>query len=292
MRAMRPVTVGVLVLAGGIGLAACTNTTAGHPSDAGGGTPISGPSDTIVRPSTPAKGPRVAKEALQKMVTDQLAKSGVTPDSVDCQQDLIGQVGQSARCDVTVTPVNSFEPIITVTGVNGSNIDYAMVPSVNKSQLEIAVKGMITRSTNAAPDSVSCESGLDGKVGATALCNVTTAGATTRQAVAVTQVQGLSMNYGLAQPGSAPGQAPGPGPATSGGPAQTLPKSVAEGALLAQLRHNGQSPDSATCASDMVVQVGATLPCTAVTAGQSQDYVLTVSAVVNGNITFKVAPAQ
>ena len=286
MRAMRPVNVGVLVLAGCLGLAACTNTTAGHPSDAGAGSPILGPSDTVVRPNNPAHGPRVVKEALQKMVTDQLAKSGVTPQSVQCQQDLIGQIGQSARCDVTVTPVNSFEPIITVTGVDGSNINYAMVPSVNKSQLETAVADMIARSTKTAPDSVSCDSGLDGKVGATAFCNVSTAGTTNRQAVTVSQVQGLSMNYGLAQPGSAPGSAPG------NGPAQTLPKSVAEGALMAQLRHNGENPDSATCAGDMVVQVGATLPCTAVTAGQSQNYVLTVSAVVNGNITFKVSPAQ
>lgn len=291
MRAMRPVNVGVLVLAGCLGLAACTDTTVGHPSQTDGASPVSGPSDTVVRPNDPGKGPRVAKGALQKMVADQLAKSGVTPQSVDCQQDLIGQIGQSARCDVTITAVNSFEPIITVTGVNGSDINYAMVPSVNKSQLEIAVKDMITRSTSATPDSVSCETGLDGKVGATAFCSVTTGGTTNRQAVAVSQVQGLSMNYGLAQASGAPGQAPGAG--APGNPAgQTLPKSVAEGALMAQLRHNGQNPDSATCAGDMVVQVGATLPCTAVIAGQGQQYVLTVSSVVNGNITFKVSPAQ
>lgn len=288
MRAMRPVNVGVLVLAGCLGLAACTNTTAGRPSQTASGSPLLGPSDTVVRPTDPGTGPRVAKAALAKMITDQLAKSGVTPQSVECPEDLIGQIGQSARCDVSITPVNSFEPIITVTGVNGSDINYAMVPSVNKSQLEIAVKDMITRSTNTAPDSVSCETGLDGKAGATAFCNVTTAGATARQAVSVSEVHGLSMNYGLAQANGAPNAGAAPG----GPGGQTLPKAVAEGALMAQLRHNGQNPDSATCAGDMVVQVGATLPCTAVTAGQSQNYVLTVSAVVNGNITFKVSPAQ
>jgi hypothetical protein len=290
MRATGPVNVGILILAGCVGLAACTNTTAGHPSDGSSGSPILGPSDTMVRPGTPFKGPRVTVEALQKIVTDQLVQHGGTPQSVVCQQDLIGQLGQSTRCDVTVTPGNSFEPIITVIGVNGSNINYVMVPSVNKGQLETAVANMITRSTKTAPDSVSCESGLDGKVGATAFCDVTTAGTTIRQAVAVNRVQGLSMNYGLVQPGSAPGRDAVPVPGN--GRAQTLPKSVAEGALMAQLRHTGQHPDSATCAGDMVVQVGATLPCTAVTAGQSQNYVLTISAVVNGNITFNVAPVQ
>lgn len=286
---MRSANVGVLVVVGCIGLAACNSTTPGHPSQATTTADASGAPSASESPTPPPNGPRVAKEALQKMVTDQLAQSGVTPQSVVCLQELIGQVGQTARCDVTITAVNSFEPVISVTGVNGSQVNYAMVPSVNKTQLEAAVTDMITRSTHTAPDSVSCESGLDGKVGAVAYCNVTTAGATARQAVAVSQVQGLSMNYGLAQPGGAPPPAPGGGGGAAG---QTLPKSVAEGALLAQLRHNGQNPDSANCAGDLAVQVGATLPCTAVTAGQSQNYLLTISAVVNGNITFKVQPAQ
>jgi len=283
--ATKLITVGALVLAAGMTLSGCAHTTSGHPNQVNGTSVVNGPSDTIV-PSTPANGPRVAKGALEKMVTEQLAHSGVTPQSVVCLEDLVGQIGQTARCDVTVTPVNSFEPVITVTGVKGPNIDYAMVPSVNKTQLQASVTDMITRSTKTAPDSVSCESGLEGKVGAVAYCNVTSAGATTRQAVAVSQVQGLSMNYGLAQPNGVPGGAPGTAPG------QTLPKSVAEGALMAQLRHTGQNPDSATCAGDLTVQIGASLPCTAVTAGQSQNYVLTVASVVNGNITFNIAPAQ
>jgi len=279
--ATKLITVGALVVAGGIALSGCARTTSGHPNQANGTSTVEGPSDTIV-PGTPANGPRVAKVALEKMVTEQLAHSGVTPQSVVCLEDLVGQIGQTARCDVTVTPVNSFEPIITVTGVKGTNIDYAMVPSVNKDQLATSVTDMITRSTKTAPDSVSCETGLEGKVGAVAYCNVTAAGATNRQAVAVSQVQGLSMNYGLAQPNGVPGGAPG----------QTLPKSVAEGALMAQLRHTGQNPDSASCAGDLTVQVGATMPCTAVTSGQSQNYILTVASIVNGNITFNIAPAQ
>lgn len=277
----RLLAVGAAAIAVGVVLTGCAHTTSGSASHVESASPSVGPSDTIV-----PNGPRVAKGALEKMVTDQLAKSGVTPQSVVCLEDLIGKIGQTARCDVTVTPVNGFEPIITVTGVNGSDINYAMVPSVNKTQLESAVADMITRSTKATPDSVSCETGLEGKVGAVAFCNVTTAGTTIRQAVAVSQVQGLSMNYGLAQPGAVPGQAP------NTGPGQTLPKSVAEGALMAQLRHSGQNPDSATCAGDLTVQIGATMPCTAVTAGQNKDYVLTVASIVNGNITFNIAPAQ
>ncbi|MDX1874257.1 DUF4333 domain-containing protein [Mycolicibacterium sp. 120266] len=259
-----------MVATGGAAVTGCATTIAGHP----------GPTAAPAAPATSGTagapdGPRVSAAALQKMVTDQLTAAGVTPQRVDCRQDLLGRVGQTARCDVTVTPVNSFEPIISVTAVDGAQISYAMTPSVTTGQLQVAVADMVGRSTTTAPEAVSCESGLAGTVGATAYCTVTVGGVATRQAVAVTRVQGLSMEYRLVP--------------ESG---QVLPKAVAEGALLAQLRQSGQNADSASCLGDLRIAVDATMACVAVTGGQPRNYVLAVASVVNGSVTFKVRPAQ
>ena len=61
----------------------------------------------------------VSKDALQTDIANRLAKGGEQPQSVTCKEDLIGEVGKTARCDVVISPTNSFEPIITVTGVDG-----------------------------------------------------------------------------------------------------------------------------------------------------------------------------
>ncbi|MCX2711111.1 DUF4333 domain-containing protein [Mycolicibacterium sp. J2] len=276
----RGIVIVVMVATGGAAVTGCTTTIAGHP----------GPNAAPTAPATSSAagtpdGPRVSAAALQKMVTDQLTAAGVTPQRVDCPQDLLGRVGQTARCDVTVTAVNSFEPIISVTAVDGTQISYAMTPSVTAGQLQVAVADMVGRSTTTAPEAVSCESGLAGTVGATAYCAVTVGGVATRQAVAVTRVQGLSMEYRLVPESTA-----GAAPAVE--PGQVLPKAVAEGALLAQLRQSGQNADSASCLGDLRIAVDATMACVAVTGGQPRDYVLAVASVANGSVTFKVTPAQ
>ena len=76
--------------------------------------------------------PTVAKDALQKDITDRLAKAGEKPESVTCSEDLVGEVGKTTRCEVVMGPTNSFEPVVTVTGVDGSTINYDMTPAVSK----------------------------------------------------------------------------------------------------------------------------------------------------------------
>src|ERR1700752_740065 len=70
--------------------------------------------------------PAVGKAALQTDIANRLAKAGEQPQSVTCNEDLIGEVGRTARCEVVISPTNSFEPIITVTAVDGSTINYEM----------------------------------------------------------------------------------------------------------------------------------------------------------------------
>ena len=209
--------------------------------------------------------PKVSKDALQNDISQRLASAGRAPQSVTCQNDLVGQLGQITRCDVTMGPANSFEPIVTVTGLEGTKVDYDITPSVSKSQLDASVAQLVTNTSKAAPDSVSCQSGLDGKVGAVAYCAVVTNGTSSRRTVEVSEVSGLAMKYGLI-------------------PVLTQP--VLAESFAFQLRQIGQPPDSVSCSGDLEGKVGNTVECTAVKAGQTRTYVLAVTAVHGESITF------
>jgi hypothetical protein len=97
--------------------------------------------------------PKVSKDALQQDISQRIANAGQSPQSVTCQNDLVGQLGQVTRCDVTMGPANSFEPIVTVTGLEGTKVNYDITPSVSKSQL--AVTQLVTNISKATPDSVT-----------------------------------------------------------------------------------------------------------------------------------------
>ncbi|MDT7765423.1 MAG: hypothetical protein QOC63_4843 [Mycobacterium sp.] len=209
--------------------------------------------------------PTVSKDALQKDISQRLSTAGQSAQSVTCQNDLVGQLGQITRCDVTMGPANSFEPIVTVTGLEGTKVDYDITPSVSKSQVEASVAQLVTNITKTTPDSVSCQSGVDGKVGAVAYCDVVTKGTTTRRTVEVSEVSGLSMKYGLI-------------------PLLTQP--MLNESLALQLRQTGQNPESVSCANELEGKVGNTVECITVTAGQQQTYVLAVTAVHGESITF------
>ncbi len=221
----------------------------------------------IGNPSS-SNSPRVSKQHLQEDISKRLSSAGNTPQSVSCPQDLAGEVGQSTRCEVTMSASSGLEPIVTVTGVEGTKVHYDITPAVSKTQLETAVSQMIARSSKAPVSSVSCLSGLDGKVGAVAYCNVTAQAATIQRTVEVTGVSGLAMNYHLVP---------------------ILPTAVAEGSLAYQLKQTGQHPDSVTCAGNLEGKLGNTVECTTVTAGHTRTYILTVTTVDGDNITYKYA---
>jgi len=44
----------------------------------------------------------VGKAALQTDIANRLAKAGEKPQSVTCKDDLIGEVGKTARCEVVI----------------------------------------------------------------------------------------------------------------------------------------------------------------------------------------------
>ncbi|MUL47682.1 DUF4333 domain-containing protein [Mycobacterium sp. CBMA293] len=214
---------------------------------------------------------KVSKEALQKDISQRLSDAGHAPQSVTCPEDLAGKVGQSTHCEVAMGTAANFEPIVTVTSVDGTTVSYDVTPAVSQAQLEAAVARLVANATKAPPSSVSCQSGLQGKVGTEAFCDVTSAGVTATRTVHVTAVSGLAMQYGLVP---------------------MLPKAVVESSLIFQMKQVGPQPDSATCAAGLEGKPGTTVDCTTLTAGQPAAYVLTVTAVQGDNITYKYAPKR
>jgi len=141
--------------------------------------------------------PSVSRQALQSDISEQLAKVGDPPQWVTCQEDLIGQVGRTARCDVMMSDTNGFQPIVTVSRVDGSTVDYEMTPAISQEQLEKDVARLIAQNSGDRVDSVACESGLEGRVDATAHCDVDAGGSKARRIVRVTEVSGLMMDFNL-----------------------------------------------------------------------------------------------
>ena len=214
--------------------------------------------------------PAVSKDALQKDIADRLTKAGEKPASVTCSQDLVGEVGKTTHCEVVMGPTNSFEPVVTVTGVDGSTINYEMTPALSKDQLEKAVSRLVTDAEGAQVDSVSCESGLDGKVGAVAYCDVDAGGVQLRRAVEVNNVEGLMMNFDVLP---------------------VLPKEGVESTLLDELESQvGQRPDSAECSGDLEGKPGKTVDCTIVAGPETTSFTLTVTTVEGSTINYRYEP--
>jgi hypothetical protein len=141
--------------------------------------------------------PTVSRLVLQADIADRLGGTGETPQSVTCQEDLVGLVGRIVRCDVVITESNRFQPIVSVVRVDGTTVDYEMTPALSQEQLESAVAGLVARNSGDRVDAVACVSGLDGRVDASALCDVDAGGKRARRTVRVTEVAGLTMNFTL-----------------------------------------------------------------------------------------------
>lgn len=128
---------------------------------------------------------------LQKSLSGRIS-TATPPKSVTCASGLPGEIGKTASCDVAIDDNTAVQVNLTVTKVNGSNIDYDFAPSMTKDQLEKAFAAK-------AAAQVTCDAGLDGKVGASTTCQVTKDGTTDATTVSVSKVQGLYMSLSTSQ---------------------------------------------------------------------------------------------
>lgn len=214
--------------------------------------------------------PAVGEEALQTDIANRLDKAGEKPQSVTCRENLIGEVGKTARCVVVMGPTNSFEPVITVTGIDGNTINYEMSPALSKEQLEKAVSRLVADASHTPVTSVSCESGLEGKIGSTAHCDVDSGGLTVRRTVEVSSVEGLMMNFDVVP---------------------VLTKEEVASSLLDEFEHQaGRRPDTAECTGNLEGKPGTTVDCTVVTGSETASFTLTVTTVSGGSIKYSYAP--
>ncbi|MGE2833376.1 DUF4333 domain-containing protein [Mycobacterium sp. SMC-4] len=221
---------------------------------------------------TPEGIPAVAPADLERDISARLADAGEQPKSVTCNDPLAGEVGQVARCDVELSETNSFQPMVTVTSVDGETIDYEMLPALSQEQLERGVARLIDGAGPGPTSSVSCRSGLVGTMGATAICDVTTAGNTLPRTAVVTHVDGLMMNFDLLP---------------------LLTKAEVEGSLLDELAtHLGTRPDSASCSGDLEGRPGNRVDCLVVAGPESAAFTLTVTTVDGEKIDYTYAPKQ
>lgn len=216
--------------------------------------------------------PAVKAEDLQADIAHRLAEAGQTPQAVTCKDPLVGEVGQQARCDVVLSPTNSFQPIVTVTGVDRSAIDYEMIPALSEQQLERAVARLVAHAGRAPSSGVECRSGLLGRPGAVAQCDVTAAGVTLRRTAEVTNVDGLMMNFDLVP---------------------VLTKAELETSLLDELAtHLDKRPDSAVCAGSLEGRPGNTVDCTVMAGSERADFTLTVTTVDGAKIDYIYTPRR
>lgn len=240
---------------------------------------LAGPLVGVVAAAAPMVGcgidtadgaPVVSTADLQSDIAERFAEAGTDPQSVTCKEPLVGEVGQTARCDVTLSPTNSFEPIVTVTGVDGATVDYELIPALSVEQLERAVARLVA-ADGGPPDSVvTCRTGLLGQPGEVSHCDITSDAVTLRRTAEVTSIDGLMMNFDLVP---------------------MLTKAEVEDSLLDELaRHLGKRPDSALCTGDLEGRPGNSVDCAVTDGPESAAFILTVTAVDGDHIDYSYAP--
>lgn len=207
----------------------------------------------------------VGAEDLQKKITDQLTEAGNAPKSVTCSDELVAEVGKSTMCDAVFSDVNSVQAKVTVTSVKDSDVSFELSPSLTKEQLEKAVSAIDDTQT------ATCESGLDGAVGATAKCEVTVDGMAAKRAVEVEGVDGLQLDLGVTP---------------------VVPKEKVQEVLLQKLNADGTPAETVECVDDAMAKAGTFVECVAVTGDQKKGYEVTVTTIEGDNIAveYKDAP--
>lgn len=202
---------------------------------------------------------------LQKRLTEQFAGSKTAPKSVTCKEDLAAEVGKKAICDVSLSETNNVEAVVTVTGVKGSDLTYEISPALSKEQLAQAVSGMTGANT------VTCPTGLEGKIGATAKCDTTMDGLPVTRLIQVDNVSGLQMDVTVKR---------------------IWPKEKVQEILLQKLNADGTPAETVECVDGVVGKTGANVECVVVTGNQKKGYVATVTTFDDANLglEFKDAP--
>src|ERR1700750_2706705 len=112
----------------------------------------------------------VPKDDIVKSISDKMTDAaGNKPDTVSCPGDLDAKVGATLNCRMQVKG-KPFNVLVTVTSVDGSNVKYDMVETVDKNEVASELKNDIANKLGHDVESVTCPDNLQGREGATLKC--------------------------------------------------------------------------------------------------------------------------
>ena len=138
---------------------------------------------------------RLAKGDVAGRITQKLTDAASNkPDSVDCPGDLSARVGAQLDCSMKVKGA-SYNVNVTVTSVNGSDVKFDMVETVDRNQVASAISDNVAQQVGTKPESVTCPDNLKGVQGATLRCQLVTDGKTYGVNVSVTGVDAGTVDY-------------------------------------------------------------------------------------------------
>ena len=89
----------------------------------------------------------------------------------------------------------TFNVKVSVTSVNGNDVKFDMVETVDKKQVASQISDKLTQQVGKKPDSVTCPDNLKGVVGATLRCQLTDGSEKYGVAVTVTNVDAGDVNF-------------------------------------------------------------------------------------------------
>jgi hypothetical protein len=137
----------------------------------------------------------VSKNDVAQQITSKLTDAaGNKPDSVTCPSDLEAKVGAQLNCTMKVKN-QTFNVNVTVTSVNGSDVKFDMVETVDKNQVASVISDKLTQQVGKKPDSVTCPDNLKGVEGATLRCQLTDGAEKYGISVTVTNVDAGDVNF-------------------------------------------------------------------------------------------------
>lgn len=137
----------------------------------------------------------VSKSDVAGQITSKMTDpAGNKPESVNCPSDLDAKVGAQLNCEMKAGG-QTYNVNVTVTSVNGSDVKFDMVETVDKNQVAKTISDKLTPQLGSKPDSVTCPDNLKGVEGATLRCQLTTSGKNYGVNVTVTGVDGGTVNY-------------------------------------------------------------------------------------------------
>lgn len=151
---------------------------------------------TLLGSSACSSGPgMVSKDDVAKQISSKMTDAdGNKPDSVSCPDGLKAQVGAQLNCGMKVKG-QDYNVNVTATSVNGSDVKFDMVETVDKNLVATKISDQLTQQVGSKPDGVTCPDNLKGVQGATLRCDLKDGNQTFGVTVTVTNVVAGDVNF-------------------------------------------------------------------------------------------------